>query len=259
MLNNNHKSCHFAEQTVSYLYGESAASEKTEFESHLKTCSTCADELESFGFVRSAVLDWRNEDFAKMQAPAFDIPAIESENSFSPATNPTESRSWFGGFGKIFSFNPALAAFAVLVVCFGAALFAFKFPGGGGEIAGNKNDANLAHAASPTVEAALKSETMNSTNEDFKKSLPSVVKAADSRRQAARERQIVSIKPAVKVSDSSPKINAGSSARNLKDGNDSIKKPAPVKKQLVPNLNDAEDEEDKTIRLADLFDEIDAR
>lgn len=48
--------------------------------------------------------------------------------------------------------------------------------------------------------------------------------------------------------------------RSSKDANDSVKKIAPVvKKQPIPNLNDAEDEEDKTVRLADLFDEIDAR
>ena len=112
MLNNNHNSCQFAEQTVSYLYGEAAASEKAEYELHLKTCPTCADELAGFGFIRSSVLDWRNEDFAKLQTPAFDIPATKSKNVFSPASNPSESRSWFGGLGKIFNFNPATAAFA---------------------------------------------------------------------------------------------------------------------------------------------------
>jgi anti-sigma factor RsiW len=261
MLNNNHKSCQFAEQTISYLYGESGASEKTEFESHLKTCPTCADELDSFGFIRSAVLDWRNEDFAKLQTPAFDIPATKSENVFSPATNSTESRSWFGGLGKIFSFNPALAAFAVLVVCVGAALFAFKFSGGdGGEIAGNKNNANLAQAAaaSPIIEATKKPEVIIIGDEDSRKSLPTVVKTDDSSRRAARERQIVPVKSAVKVSDGSSKIDTGSSARSTKNANDNIKKIAPVKNQQVPNLNVADDE-DETIRLADLFDEIDAR
>jgi len=260
MLNNNHKSCHFAEQTVSYLYGESAASEKTEFESHLKICPACADELASFGFVRSAVLDWRNEDFAKLQTPAFDNPATKSENVFSPATNPTESRSWLGGFRKMFAFNPALsAALAVLVVCLGAALLAFKFSGG--EIAGNENDANLAQAAavSPAVQASIKPQETIAADEDSKKSLPSDVKAADSSRRAEREKQIMPVKSAVKISDGSPKIDAGSSARSFKNANDNVKKIAPVKKQPVPNLNDAEDEEDETIRLADLFDEIDAR
>ncbi len=260
MLNNNHKSCHFAEQTISYLYGESAAGEKIEFESHLKTCPTCADELESFGFVRSAVLDWRNEDFAKLQTPAFDISATKSENVFSPASNSTESRSWFSGFGKIFSFNPALAALAVLVVCLGAALFALKFPGGSGEIAGDENDADIAQvvAVSPTVEATIKPAQKVADDEDSKISLLPDIKTNDSSRRAARGRQIVAVKSVTKVSDVSSKNDTGNLARSLKNANDNIKKSTPVKKQPVPNLNDAEDEEDKTIRLADLFDEIDA-
>ncbi len=259
MLNNNHKSCAFAEQIISYLYGESAPDENTEFESHLKICPTCADELESFGFVRSAVLDWRNEDFARLQTPAFDIPATKSESVFSPATNPTESRSWFGGFGKIFSFNPALAALAVLVFCLGAAFFAFKFHGDG-EIAGNKNNANAAQAVvvSPTVETMIKPVETITAEKDSKLSLPPDVKANDSSQRAARERQIMPVKTAVKVSDSSSRIDIGSSARITKNANDNIKKIAPVKKQQIPNLNDA-DEEDETIRLADLFDEIDAK
>ena len=258
MLNNNHNSCQFAEQTVSYLYGEAAASEKAEYELHLKTCPTCADELAGFGFIRSSVLDWRNEDFAKLQTPAFDIPATKSKNVFSPASNPSESRSWFGGLGKIFNFNPATAAFAVLVVFLAAALFALKFTSYG-EIAGNKNDANLAHAVSPTVEATIKPAETIVAGKDSKISTPPDVKVTDSLRRFAREPQTVPVKTTIKVSDGSSKIDAGSSDRSLKNASDKIKKIAPVKKQSVPSLDVADDEEDETIRLADLFDEIDAR
>jgi hypothetical protein len=261
MLNNNLKSCEFAEQTVSYLYGETADVEKSEFELHLKTCPTCADELESFGFIRSAVLDWRNEDFAVLNTPVFDIPATRTENVFSPATKPTALGSWFSGFVKMFSFNPALAGLAVLIVCLGAALFVYRFPSdSGNEITRNENNANLAQAAvTPIVEASLNPQETINADEDSSKSLPAIVKTNDSPRRAAGNRQVVPVKTAVKVSNGSSQIDASSSARNLKNANDNTKKIAPVKKQQVPNLNDAEDEEDKTIRLADLFDELDAR
>ena len=262
MLNDNHKFCVFADQTVSYLYGESSPSEKTEYESHLKTCAVCADEIAGFGFVRSAVLDWRNEDFAKLPTPVFDVSAIESKNSISPATKPIESRSWFGGFGKIFSFNPALASFAVLAVFIAAALFAFRFSGG--EIAGNENDAILAETAvvSPTVEEEIKPEETIAAGKDSKMTLPADVITNDSPHHAARKRQIAVVNSAVKVSEGSPKFDADSSPRNLHDANSNIKVSKKIttgRKKQVPNLNDVEDEEDKTIRLADLFDEIDAR
>jgi hypothetical protein len=271
MLNNNHKSCQFAEQTISYLYGEAEASDRVKFEAHLADCSQCADELAGFGFVRSAVLDWRNEDFVKLQTPSFNIPALESKNPFVTANSLTESRSWFGGFGKIFAFNPILSAsLAVLVVCCGAALLTLDFSGG--EIARSENSAKLAQpaAVSPKVEASKKVETTIIADEDSKniadknskKSLPPDVKAADSSKQVKVEKQIMPVKSAVKVSYGSPKIDAGSSARNLKDASDNIKnikKPASVRKQQVPNLNVADDDEDETLRLADLFDEIDAK
>ena len=64
MLNNNHNpSCAFAEQIVSYLYNETNAKEKAAFDAHLNNCSTCADELAGFGFVRSSIVEWKNAEF----------------------------------------------------------------------------------------------------------------------------------------------------------------------------------------------------
>jgi hypothetical protein len=66
-------------------------------------------------------------------------------------------------------------------------------------------------------------------------------------------------KSIVRVSSSSHEKNSDSFARSPKETNEAIKKTPPVRKKQIPNLNDAEDDEDETIRLADLFDELDTK
>jgi len=263
MSNNNHNnsSCAFAEQMVSYLYGEADAKEKYKFETHLKNCLACTDELAAFGFVRSAVLDWRAERFSKLPTPSFDIPVPEFKKSFSTTVVSDGNSSWFAGFRQMFSFNlmRATAAFGILVICAGVAWFAFN-SFGGNEIAENENNRNLIQAAvSPTVEIFKKPEEKNVADKKGEQSsLPFEV--TNSSQQTKREGQDRLNKSAIRVSNNAPKNNLDSSARNPKETNESIKKATSVRKKQIPNLNDAEDEEeDKTIRLADLFDELDTK
>ena len=261
MSNNNHKnsSCDYAEQMLSYLYGEADAREKSNFETHLKNCSTCADELAAFGFVRSAVLDWRAERFLKLPTPAFEIPAAESKESFSTAVASNETRSWIAEFRQMFSLNSmnAAAAFGVLIVCAAIAWFAFNFSGDK-EMAENGNDRIIKTAVSPTAEIIKKPEEKNIAAKDDEKSLPSSV-IANSPPPIKREKSDSPNKSVIKVSSNALKNDSDNSARNPKEMNEAVKKTPSVRKKQIPNLNDANDEADETIRLADLFDELDTK
>ena len=261
MLNNNHNhsSCAFAEQLISYLYDESDAREKSGFETHLKSCPTCADELAGFGFVRAAVLDWQTEEFSKLPTPAFDVSADKSKESFSTVVVSTENRSWLDGFRQVFSFNPlrAAAAFGILIICFGILWLALN-SSKGDEIAENGSDKNSVQSdVSPTVEI-IKNPEGKSVIKDDEKSLPSS-DVSNPPQGIKRQRQDSRNDSAVKVSSGVPKINPDNFARIPKESNESAKKTPSVRKKQIPNLNDAEDEEDETIRLADLFDELDAK
>lgn len=254
--NNNHNhsspSCAYAEELISYLYGEADAGEKIKFEAHLPNCAPCADELASFGLVRSAVLDWRAQDFSKLETPLIEIPARQSNSSFAPAVAAEESNSWFGGLRKLFSLNPATAAaFAVLVIGAGLAFYLFGFSGES-EIANRNADKNLATAiASPPVEIKKQSEIT-----DDKIAAPVVeIKTPDSK----AEKSNAPSQPVVKVSTVEPKNNNNSRARVVKESNGDARKTSPVRKQPIPNLNDADEEEDETLRLADLFAELDTK
>lgn len=260
--NNQNNSCQFAEQIVSYIYGESTAGEKLKFESHLGNCPNCADELAGFGFVRSAVLDWRTKVFSHLDTSFIEIPTIKSNTSkisFAPAIVSSTLRSRFGELKKIFSFNPAMAtaALAVFVVCLGLTLYMFNFSGET-EIAENNDNVNLIQAiVSPTIDISEKPEEINKSNGNTEKSLS--VAATDLLPETKVEKRITPRKSAVKVSLGSVKNNTANAVRPAKETNDITKKTSPVRKQPIPNLNDTEDEEDETIRLADLFDELDTR
>jgi len=259
MSNNNHKnsSCAFAEQIVSYLYDEFERDEKIKFEAHLADCSFCADEYAGFGFVRSSVLEWRNEDFSKLATPTFDIPAVKNQKSLPGVS--TESRSWLGDFRKMFSFNPALAmaGLAVLVVCAGITLFALNFSGNN-EVAEKGIEKNAVKTpVSPTVEILKKLDEKNGGDKEVEKSAPPASETVNFSPQKERERQIVPVKSVVKVSGNAPKNSSNNPAVNLKETSD--RKTPPVRKRQVPNLNDLDDDDDETIRLADLFDELDTK
>lgn len=253
--NHNNSSCSYAEQMISYLYGEADEREKFAFESHLKNCSNCADELAGFGFVRRSVLDWRAADFSKLETPVFEIPAVKREKSFLPVAVSTEPRSWFADFKNLFAFNPtwATAALAILIVCVGAALFAFNFSNKT-DVAKNEANKNSSQAAvSPTIETIPKPEEASIPGKDSKNSLTTVNPNTPSQRERVVDKVVV------KVSDNSPKNTPGVSPRNSKNTNGNVKKTTPVKKEPLPNLNDIEDDEDKSVRLADLFEEIDTK
>lgn len=261
MSNNNrhNSSCTFGEQLITYLYGETAGQETIKFEAHLADCPNCSAELKGFGFARTSILDWKAAEFSNLETPIFDVSLFETAKSNSIAPVSHESRDWFGGIKSIFSFNSQwAAALTVLVVCVGVTLFTLKFSGSKNDIAQNADNTNLIKASvSPTAAINRKPEEIKNTVEKTEKSATSF--AADVPKSTLREKQTITNKSIVKISSDAPKNNSETSVRNLKTATDNIKKSSPVQKQKVPNLNSLKDEEDETIRLADLFAELDTK
>jgi hypothetical protein len=261
MSNNNHKraACAFAEQIVPYLYDECEKEEQTKFEVHLNECSICSDEYAGFGFVRSSVLEWRDKDFSHLATPTFDFSEIAG-GKISPFVS-TQSGSWFGEIKKLFSFNPAfaMAALAMLIVCTGITFFALTFSGDK-EIADTGNQTTeVKTVVSPTTDVSKKADDKSTTGKETEKSDPLAFETVNNPVLKKHNKTIMPVKSAVKVSTGYTKSNTDKSNPNLKKTNDSIKNSLPVKKNHVPNLNDFDLDEDETIRLADLFDELDTK
>ncbi len=263
MLNNNnhnHQSCAFAEQIISYLYGEINAADIDKFETHLKSCSTCGNDLKGFKSVRDSVLDWRAEEFLKLEIPIFQIPTPSRAESLRTIPASIERYSWFANLRRIFSFNPAWAAvLGILVFSIGIALFAFRFSGSE-EVAENKEGQNPVQAViSPKVEITKKPEEINIVGKVDEKLPPASIKNNNSSAEEKRNRQIVQTKQNVKVTGNAPKNSLNNSVRSSNEANVNIKKTSPVQKRRVPTLTDTVEDEDNSIRLADLFAEIDTK
>lgn len=261
-MDSNHDfSCGYGEQTLDYLYGEIERTEKIKYEAHLENCPNCADELAGFGFVRASITDWKTASFSNLKTPILDTGFIKSADGKSIADASNKTSGWFEGFRKVFSFNAgfAAAALAVTVFCVGIVWFAPNFSGSKNyDVAGNADNINsLKTAASPTIEvnpavrkeAATSKETKSkaeSENAEFSKQLP-------------KENKTAFTESAVKISSDASNSTADNLIRRPKTSGENPKKSPPAQKKKVPNLNDSEDEEDETIRLADLFAELDTK
>ena len=267
MLNNNHRNsiCAFAEPLISYLYDESGAAEKAEFETHLANCSACRNELAEFGAARTAMQEWRTLEFDILPTPAFEIPSPEHQIKMPVAD---VSPSWFAGWRQIFAFKPALAmsGLIVLIALFGIGLMSVRFQNQNGEIAENSaNAGNLKIADDEPMTAKIEEspkqiETVPETVEP-EKSNPSVASAP--LKSASKKPFSAPISPMTTIKDSTNAARNGapeiipSKAAPVTNRADS--KSILTANSKVPHLSDTEDEEDNSVRLADLFDEIGTR
>ncbi len=274
MLDNNHNNsrCDFAAELVSYLYGEGDAQEKVEFETHLYTCSNCADELAGFSFIRSSVLHLR-EEFSTMETPSFVFPTQRRKES--AAILPVENRtdSWLTELRKIFSLSPAWATTvtAALVICIGLALIVLNFSQNDEKAKNNKNNAQSTD--SPMIGEKIETIKEHASEKNTVDDLPSELTKTRNlnaenlpREQSLRQPKQSNFNGSViKVSNVSPgKTNGNKSFKN--ESGDTVRKnkeainknnimPS-LQAQKVPKLVETDDEEDDSLRLADLFDEV---
>lgn len=252
MMNNNHKKsgCGFSEQLVSYLYGETVGAENTAFEAHLNACSVCTDELEAFSGVQFSINDWKLKEFVNLAAPSIEIPY---ETADKTAEVSTVKGSWLSALRELFSLSPrgwslATASFAVLAVCALIALFALNSRKDNDVAESNKTNPITA----PTVEKTSSETNANSNanNQPDKVVKPSsepkseVAVAPDNKNNRVVKTSN-NPRPTQKVDTNSPKNNE--QKRTNKNN------------EIAPKIAVDDEEEDKSLRLAELFDEIDTK
>ena len=56
--------CERASDLIAFLYNEADERERRDFQLHLNECSTCREEVASFGVVRESITAWRDEALA---------------------------------------------------------------------------------------------------------------------------------------------------------------------------------------------------
>ena len=230
--------CEFSEVIVPYLYGEASASECERFESHVADCSACTDEFAELSFARFSVFEWQKEEFASMPTPEFVIPYD---------LKAAESTGFLTGLRELIAFNwaTAIGACAVLTVVAGLGFVAVNYFGNSGsELAGideaNKNISIAKPASSPLVPVTNQKVEVVST--DAKPDL---------------QRSVVPAKAS--TIDHRPKRLTMSNNKVPRLVNtEAVKAPQPQDRR-TPSLTVGTDEDDRSLRLTDLFDSVDTR
>jgi hypothetical protein len=271
--NQNNSTCAFAEQTVSYLYAETDAQEKTVFEAHLKSCSTCVEELANFSVVRSSVIEWRNEEFLSLEIPSIKIPFEKTREFYKSETDSKVTRSWFEELRRLFTLSPALtasASFAIVTVCLGIIFFANK----------SSNNVEVADTSTKNTEQIITSSEVGNENvgntvstDGLEKGIGETSSGEQSKfltanakgngRKTIPDSRIArknSIAKVLDVSRSPAKsLNREDNSQKIKPASIENKKPTFAQTGKIPRLNNVEEEEDKSLRLAELFDDADAK
>ncbi len=249
MMNNNHKNsgCGKGSELVSYIYGEASAAENKVFEIHLETCSICADELETFSGVHFSINDWKLKDFANLQTPviALPYPTAPVKQEVSGVDG-----SWLLGLRRLFSPKLSLAAasMAVLAICVGIVLYVSNSREADYIVEKNKN---TKIQVSPTVEKSTEVSNSNSKQNNLPdpeskpldKPQPQLAVETDAKNNRTRK--------TTNTQRRTEKVET----TNLPQTNDA-KRNDKKKNEIPPKIFD-EEEEDDTLRLAEMLEEID--
>ena len=106
----NSPGCERASDLIAFLYGEADEREAREFQLHLQQCSSCREEVASFGVVRESITAWRDEALAGFVS--------------TPVTAQAKTKSALAALRQFFDLSPlwlkgataaAAVAFCVLV------------------------------------------------------------------------------------------------------------------------------------------------
>lgn len=261
----NKPTCAFAEQAVSILYGEADAQEKTIFEAHLQSCSCCAEEFAGFREAHSSVVEWRNLEFAALELPTIETSYQDTANLVESDTTSRISYSWNAQLRRFFSPLSTAAAFAIVLVCFGAAFFAVKYTNKQ-EVAGIgvkisissqsvpvENNETASNAANDTAKETVVSNLPSASTKPAKSNIENTYREVDDNSRVERKDTLTNVAetPNKPTKNSVP----ATAFRRHKATNGENVQTRYAQAKNLPKLNALEDEEDdKSLRLAELFD-----
>jgi len=233
MLNNGHKiECESVDEIVSYIYDEMSDANRAKFEKHLARCAVCMDEFAVMADTRFSLVEWHNEDFRHLPTPEIVIPYEPKKYSVEQTRS---VRLWDGIRTLLAHASLPVMASAGLVICLGLSLLALNYI--------DRSDKPVAsNAAIITPPVTPEKETQVSVNEEPKGrdvAVASAVKTGN-----------YDIRPVKAVVHRRSHVVKQTYARNL-----STQDPTPTIKD-TPVLSSYEENDDNSLRLAELFDEV---
>ena len=233
MLNNgNKKECGFADDIVAYIYDEIGSAERRKFESHLVGCMACTDEFAGISNARFSVFEWQKEEFSHLSTPEIVIP-------YAAKKREVETAGLFPGLRDILTlsgWSSAVIVAGAVVICIGLGYVAMNYVG---------NPAQVAESKKPVVnESVVAPDQQNVVvaRAPQKELTPITASAKPS---PGRE-----IRP-VRASLNNQRIRYN---KNL-TASTQVQQPITQQKRKTPALTAYDADDDKSLRLADLFDE----
>jgi hypothetical protein len=218
------KDCALGSDIVSYMYDEMPANERPAFEKHLLECAECTDEFAAISEARFSVFEWKKEEFAPLPTPVFQVPVVREPARSSLA-------EFFDTVKGIFA-TPQFAFAALMTAAVAIGLYF---------VGTSLLDRNQPQVAANTAKNEV---------------------------TAQQASEVPAVKPSTEVVDEprdedTPKpVKISSPAKPRLSGKTVvIKKNAPAQRKTsidekAPVLSSFDDGDEKSLRLADLFDEI---
>jgi hypothetical protein len=243
MVNNEKKDCPFEDEIVSYIYDEINGSKRLNFEDHLSRCSVCTDDFAAVSEARLSMFEWHRDAFADLPTPEIVIPYEPGSTAHSMV-----SSVWFGELRRFLSFTsfPATAAaLVILTLGVGFAVLRYFVHTDGRVTAGAK-----VGTPRPAVNVPVDPPVSDSKpGEVAEKSVQDVRAIKTGRPEGVRN----AVRP-VRAAVRRPTI----AERGLLAVDPGVKKAA-VKMPLnsAPVLSNYDDNSDNSLRLADLFADVD--
>jgi hypothetical protein len=218
-----------------------AGEEKVRFETHLADCGACTDEFAGLSEARYSVYEWRKLEFASMETPEIVIP-YERKTAIHPAV------SWLDSVKALFTFSQGWAAagagFALIAVAATVGLMVL-------DPSDSKDDVVRAGNAAVSPSPIRQIDNSNSGG-TVAKDTPLPAQLDSARKDSAT----TDSKPDRRTEAVKASMNTRPVSNDSKSAPDN-KKPANPANRNVPSLNQYDEAEDDTLRLADIFDEID--
>ena len=242
MLNNGNdkQKCPFGDEIVSYMYDEIHGAKRGKFESHLAGCTTCTDEFAGISNARFSVFEWRKEEFAHLPTPEIVIP-------YEPKTRYAKTVGFFDGLRDLLTlsgWSSAAMVAAALVICIGLGFVAMNYIGLNGQVAGNNKPVVNEQVAPPVVTPRQNEGSV----------LPS--------QPAARDLHVGDVMVPVSTKSASSRDvrpeRVSVQVRRVRERNltaSRLPEPSIQQKRKAPALTTYDEDDDKSLRLADLFDE----
>ncbi len=246
--NNHNGTCEFSSEIADYMYGEIEGSQQDNFEAHLPGCNTCTTDLAGISAVRLSVMEWRTAEFDVLQTPEITIPYRDAESE--------TSIGWLAAVSGFFTASPGWATAAAVVpislLCLGLVLFTFDIFGpvdvaqenNSRLVEPTSNRPSIQDSNTKRTENTLEVATPNAAQDNNSENTPN---ASDVISPSASK--------AVKVSEKNSLPTKSTRASDR--GKTPQRTESPIPRQKAPRLNNFDDEEDDSLRLADLFAQTD--